>query len=43
MSGRAAGSYQIGRHHCFAMAWFESMESAKANRSCQGQADNAKV
>jgi hypothetical protein len=25
------------------MAWFESMEGAKANRPGQGQADNAKA
>jgi hypothetical protein len=25
------------------MAWFEGMEGAKANRSSQGQADNAKA
>jgi len=43
VSGRAAGPYQIGRNHCFAMAWFESMEGAKANRSGQGQANNAKA
>jgi len=43
VSGRAVGAYQIGRHHCFAMAWFESMEGAKANRPGQGQADHAKA
>jgi hypothetical protein len=43
VSGRAAGAYQIGRNHCFAMAWFEGMEGAKANRSGQGQANNAKA